>query len=199
MGKTYLQGETLTAADLNASLSEAVNTSGYFVFAGKPGDLYLTGEHVHNARLTANAEFVVNTSPSYFLSVTNFQNSIVSSNTITTTSSISDQIGNVRQVPIGIVPTSPYTLVSSDAGKTLSMNGGTIVIPANIFTAGDNVTIFNRSTTAGAAITQGAGLTMYWAGQTAATSGNRTMTLLALSTILFTSATTAVITGAGLS
>ncbi len=205
MGKTYLQGETLTAADLNASLSEAVNTSGYFVFAGIPdataqyGYPFYTGEHVHNAKLTANAVFVVNTSPSYFLSVSNFANSIVSTNTITTSSSISDQIGNVRKVPINSVG-SGYTLVALDSGKVISLAGGAITVPANIFQSGDTVTILNSSTTAvNLTITQGAGLTLYWAGQSAATTGNRILTLLGMCSILFTSATTAIITGSGIS
>ena len=48
MGKSYQQGEVLTALDLNASLAEAVNATGSYVF---------TGVHTHNARLSYNSNY----------------------------------------------------------------------------------------------------------------------------------------------
>ena len=220
MGKTYTAGETLTAADLNASLSESVNTSGYFVFAGIPaataqyGYPFYSGEHVHNAKLTANSGFEANTSPSNFYSVTNFTKNILvkeggnitlDTGSITATQgnitapagTVSDRIGNLRQVPVS--GASPgYTLVALDSGKVLNIGGGTVTIPANIFQAGDTVTLLNTSTTGALTITQGTGLTMYWAGQTAVTIGNRSLGIFSMSTILFINTTTAIIAGAGL-
>ena len=225
MGKTYLQGDTLTAADLNASLSEAVNTSGYFVFAGIPaataeyGYPFYTGEHVHNAKLTANGGFEVNTSPSNFYSTSNYYNNLsvksgsltldtgnitVSLGSITATQggitasagNVSDKIGNVRKVPDNFTA-SPYTLQASDSGKVVRTQNQTITVPANIFTNGDTVTILNWSGTP-TTIVKGAGLTnMFWAGQTA--EGNRTIGWIGLCTILFVSPTECVITGSGLS
>lgn len=198
MGKTYTAGETLTAADLNASLSEAVNTTGFFVF---------TGNHEYNSSLTLKGGFTVSTTPSDFNSISRFNNNItVTSGNITlntgdiTASSgiITDQIGNVRKVPLNAVA-SGYTAVALDSGKTITLTSGSMTVPASVFTAGDTITILNRSTTAAITITQGAGLTMYWAGQTAATSGNRTLGLQSICTVLFVTASIAIITGAGLS
>lgn len=225
MGKTYLQGETLTAADLNASLSEAVNTSGYFVFAGIPaataeyGYPFYTGEHVHNAKLTANGGFEVNTSPSNFYSTSNYYNNLsvksgsltldtgsitVSTGSITATQggitasagNVSDKLGNVRKVPETLTNV-PYTLQATDANKVVRTVNQQITVPANVFTNGDTVTILNWSGTP-TTIVKGAGLSvMYWSGQTS--EGNRTIGWLGLCTILFVAPDACVITGSGLS
>lgn len=189
MGKTYVAGETLTAADLNASLSEAVNTTGYFVF---------TGEHIHNANLTSNTNFFSN-SLSYFSGNSTFYANVTldTSAILSSSNTISDRIGNVRRVPLNGV-SAGYTLVALDSGKVVFLNSGTITVPANIFAAGDTITILNSSTTGSITVAQGAGLTMYWAGQPTSSTGSRTLGLLGLSTVLFTSATVAIITGAGL-
>jgi hypothetical protein len=225
MGKTYLQGEPLTAADLNASLSEAVNTSGYYVFAGIPaataeyGYPFYTGEHVHNAKLTANGGFEVNTSPSNFYSTSNYYNNIsvksgsltldtgnitVSTGSITATQggitasagAVSDSKGNVRKVPETFT-TTPYTLQASDSGKVVRTVNQQITVPANVFNNGDTVTILNWSGTP-TTIVKGAGLaTMYWAGNNL--EGNRTIGWLGLCTILFVASNECVIAGSGLS
>ena len=213
MGKTYLQGETLTAADLNASLSEAVNTSGFFVFAGIPaataeyGYPFYSGEHIHNAKLTANGVFVVNTNPSYFYSESNFYNNIniysgnivVSSGSLNVTGNIvstgvvSDSIGNVRKVSRDSAKPNGYTIQSSDAGKFIYATG-TVNVPGNIFNVGDNVTIYN-STGGSITIAQSGGV-MLLAG--IGTSGNRTLDTKGLATLLCVDTNTYAITGAGL-
>jgi len=170
MGKTYLQGEILTAVDLNASFSETVNTTGTFTF---------TGQHTFNSAVTLGAAAPLS-----------------SSATITTSSSISDSIGNVRKVPLN-TQTTAYTLVATDSGKVISTNAN-INVPGNIFSVGDTITILNYSTTTTFTIIQGSGVTMYWAGQTTATSGNRTLSLLGLCTIICTATNQFFITGAGL-
>ena len=242
MGKSYLQGEVLTAADLNASLAEAVNTTGTFTF---------TGAHIHSANLWANGSdggfrvlstaavqsFRTDESTSFytlingmddtgiyyastatFASNKNFRWRITDNsgnlrdylildrrgnlsvaNNITSGAAISDQIGNVRKVITNTV-TSPYTLVATDAGKMVMIAGGTLTIPASVFTNGENVTIFNTSETASLSIVQGTNLRILWAGQSSATTGNRTLGLAGLCTIAFTTSDgrNAVITGAGL-
>lgn len=87
------------------------------------------------------------------------------------------------------------TAVIGDRGALLSQTSGSVTVPASIFAARDVLTIFNNSTTA-QTITQGAGLTMYFAGT--ATTGNRTLAQRGLATIVFISATVAVISGGGL-
>lgn len=226
MGKTYLQGDTLSAADLNASLQEAVNTNGYFVFSGVVGSPLLpyvdpvsgltvtpnpmTGQHVHNARLTANAVFEVNTSPSYFYTQLNVSgadirvsqgggvNVVGTGNIATSGGIVSDKLGNVRSVPPVSVNT-PYGLAATDAGKFIYMTGGALTVPNATFSAGDTVTIYNYSTTASMTITPATGLTMYWAGQSTASAGARTLGLTGLCTIAFITASYAVIAGNGLS
>ena len=77
-----------------------------------------------------------------------------------------------------------YTLVASDAGKTVSISGGGITVNSSVFSAGNLVTIYNAA--AGSqVITQGSGMTLQWAGQTVSTTGNRTIGLYGICTILF--------------
>lgn len=92
--------------------------------------------------------------------------------------------------------TTGYTLVASDAGKTISITTGGVSIPASILAAGNIVTIYNNSGS-NQTITQGTGLTLQWAGQ--ASTGNRTLGQYGMVTVTFISPTTAVITGVGLS
>jgi hypothetical protein len=212
MGVTYLQGDILTAEDLNNSLNEAVNTYGYFVFGGAPYSwenrpIGPPGEHVHNAKLTANGTFVVNTNPSYFLSNTNFYNDItiysgnivVSSGSLNVTGNvissgiISDSIGNIRNVPRDSSKPNGYTLQSSDAGKFIFATG-TVNVPSNILDVGENVTIYN-STSGSITIAQASG-TLILAG--IGTTGNKTLDTKGLATLLCVSTDVYVITGAGL-
>ena len=93
--------------------------------------------------------------------------------------------------------TTGYTLVAGDAGKTISITTGGVTAPSSVLAAGNIVTIYNNSASS-QTITQGASLTLQWAGQTASTTGNRTLGLYGLATIVYISATVAVITGSGL-
>jgi hypothetical protein len=93
--------------------------------------------------------------------------------------------------------TTGYTLVAGDAGKTISITTGGVTVPSSVLAAGNIVTIYNNSASS-QTITQGASLTLQWAGQTASSTGNRTLGLYGIATIVFISATNAVITGSGL-
>ena len=93
--------------------------------------------------------------------------------------------------------TSAYVLIASDAGKTISITTGGVTINNSIFSAGNLVTIYNNSASS-QTITQGTGVTLQWAGQSTSTTGNRTLALYGICTILFISASTAVISGVGL-
>ena len=93
--------------------------------------------------------------------------------------------------------TAAYVLLAGDAGKTISITTGGVTAPASVLTAGSIVTIYNNSGTA-QTITQGAGLTLQWAGQTASTTGNRTLGLFGMATLIYITTTNAVISGAGL-
>jgi hypothetical protein len=93
--------------------------------------------------------------------------------------------------------TSAYVLVASDAGKTISITTGGVTINNSVNSAGDIVTIYNNSGSS-QTITQGTGVTLQWAGQSASTTGNRTLGLYGMATVVFISASNAVITGSGL-
>jgi len=93
--------------------------------------------------------------------------------------------------------TGAYVLVAGDAGKTISITTGGVTIPNAVLAAGNIVTIYNNSGSS-QTITQGTSLTLQWAGQTASQTGNRTLGLYGLATVLYISASNAVISGAGL-
>lgn len=176
MGKTYLQGEILTAVDLNASLAESVNTSGTYVF---------TGSHTWGGTETFNGVVTLGVNAP-----------------LTSSSTISDKIGDVRKVPPKTITTAPYTLIESDSGKVIVINvstaGQQITIPANIFIGGDTINIFNQQNTPSKTITQGTGLTLVWAGQATTSTGNRILGASGFCTIIYLSATSAIINGVGL-
>jgi hypothetical protein len=93
--------------------------------------------------------------------------------------------------------TTGYTLVAGDAGKTISITTGGVTVNNSVNSAGDIVTIYNNSGSS-QTITQGAGVTLQWAGQSSSTTGNRTLGLYGIATIIFISSSNAVITGSGL-
>ena len=93
--------------------------------------------------------------------------------------------------------TTGYTLVAGDAGKTISITTGGVTVPNSILSAGNIVTIYNNSGSS-QTITQGSGVTMQWAGQSSSSTGNRTLGLYGICTIIFISSSNAVISGSGL-
>jgi hypothetical protein len=82
----------------------------------------------------------------------------------------------------------------ADRGSLVQATGG-ITVPANVFAARDVVTVYNNSS-GSIAISAGAGLTLRQAGT--ANTGARTLAQRGLATIVFVSATEAVISGGGL-
>jgi hypothetical protein len=93
--------------------------------------------------------------------------------------------------------TSAYVLVAADAGKTVSITTGGVTINNSVMSAGNIVSIYNNSGSS-QTITQGSGVTLQWAGQSTSSTGNRTLGLYGLATIVFISSSNAVITGSGL-
>lgn len=119
-----------------------------------------------------------------------------SSSTNATFNTVSDSIGNVRSLPLNS-QTSAYVVAASDNGKVISITTGGVTVNNSIMSAGMVVTIYNNSGSS-QTITQGTGVTLQWAGQSSSTTGNRTLGLYGMATILFLSASSAVITGSGL-
>jgi hypothetical protein len=95
---------------------------------------------------------------------------------------IQDSKGDVRASPINSQPGS-YTAVAADAGKTIveSLLGSTITFNANVFAAGDMISVINTS--AGSiTLVQGTSVTLRLAGT--ATTGNRTVATNGLATVI---------------
>lgn len=68
---------------------------------------------------------------------------VSASSTIASSSSISDSKGNVRTI-VQNSQSGSYTLVATDAGKHIFTTAG-VIVPSNIFSSGDAVTIYNTS------------------------------------------------------
>lgn len=115
---------------------------------------------------------------------------------VTSTADISDSLGLVRSLPVNS-QTSAYVVAATDNGRTISITTGGVTVNNSIMSSGMVVSIYNNSASS-QTITQGAGVTLQWAGQTTSTTGNRTLGLYGLATIVFLSASSAVITGSGL-
>lgn len=97
----------------------------------------------------------------------------------------------LRSFLTGITSGTP---TSADRGCLLPVTAG-ITIPASVFAAGDTFSIYNNSA-ASITLTQGSGLTLRLGGT--ATTGNRTLAQRGIATVVFISATEAVIGGMGL-
>ena len=115
--------------------------------------------------------------------------------TVTASSTITDLVGDVRAVPIEN-KTSGYTLLATDIGQCVSITTGGVTVPSGVMAIGSAVTIYNNSGSS-QTITQGASTTMTLAGTS--NTGNRTLALNGLATIICVASNTFVITGLGLS
>jgi hypothetical protein len=113
--------------------------------------------------------------------------------TLTATGAVSDLIGNVRDL-VNSSKTAAYVPAATDNGKLINITTGGITINASVFSAGQNVTIYNNSASS-QTITQGTSVTMYLAGT--ATTGNRTLAQRGIATILCVASNTFVCSGAG--
>ena len=121
-------------------------------------------------------------------------NGNVTSRSIISTGELSDAKGEIRSVPQEIKSTS-YVLQNSDHGKHISTIAG-VTLNTGIFTIGQNVTIFNNSSSS-ITITQGTSVTIYLAGT--ANTGSRTLAQRGIATLLCVSTNAYVINGGGLS
>jgi len=108
---------------------------------------------------------------------------------------VSDSKGNLRSIP-NVDKTSAHTISAANAGRAIYISSGGVTVPNSVMSAGDAVTIINNSGS-DQTITQGSGLTIYNTAD--ASTGNRTLAGRGMATIWFHSASTAYISGAGLS
>jgi hypothetical protein len=104
-------------------------------------------------------------------------------------------VDRLRSLVTPTTTSSGGTLVVGDRGSLVSVTAG-VTVPASVFAAQDVVTIYNNSASS-ITITQGASLTLRLVGTSS--TGNRTLLQRGLATVVFISATEAVISGGGLS
>jgi hypothetical protein len=99
-----------------------------------------------------------------------------------------------RNIPNSGAKTSSYTLVAGDVGKFIELGtGGSVVVPASVFAAGDAISIFNN-TSASISCTCSA-ITDFYKGGTDADISSFSVSTRGVATILFITATRAVVTG----
>lgn len=99
-----------------------------------------------------------------------------------------------RNIPLSGIKTASYTLVAGDVGKFVELGtSGTIVVPASVFTTGDAISIFNN--TSGSISCTCSAVTTVYKGGTDADIASFSVTTRGVATILFITATVAVVTG----
>jgi hypothetical protein len=105
-----------------------------------------------------------------------------------------DAAGNVRDI-VSNGQAGAYVLVVGDNGKMINITTGGVTVNSGIFSAGNNITVYNNSASA-QTITQGGSVTLRLAGT--ATTGNRTLAQRGICTIVCVASNEFVISGAGL-
>ena len=155
----------------------------YFDFAGSVAFRSTSSSYAERMRIDSSGNLGIGNTPSgtYKLEVSGL---------------VSDTAGNVRSLPLNS-QTAAYIVAATDNGKVISITTGGVTVNNSIMSAGMVVTIYNNSGSS-QTITQGTGVTLQWAGQTASTTGTRTLGLYGMATVFFLSASSAVITGSGL-
>ena len=99
-----------------------------------------------------------------------------------------------QNIPLSGIKTASYTLVAGDVGKFVELGtSGTIVVPASVFTTGDAISIFNN--TSGSISCTCSAITTVYKGGTDADIATFSVTTRGVATILFITATVAVVTG----
>jgi hypothetical protein len=99
-----------------------------------------------------------------------------------------------RNIPAVGAKTTAYTLTAADVGEFVELGtGGSVVVPASVFAAGDAISIFNNTT--GSISCTCSAVTNFYKGGTDADINSFSVTTRGVATVLFINATTAVVTG----
>jgi hypothetical protein len=179
----------LTAGNVttNANLTGAVTSTGNATVLGSFTSANLAGALTDE---TGSGAAVFATSPTL---VTPILGTPTSGNLDSCTADGTNKVG-YRNVPPSGTKTSSYTLVAADVGKFVELGtGGSVVVPAAVFAAGDVISIFNN-TSATISNTCSAITDVYKAG-TDADISSFSITTRGVVNILFITATRAVVTG----
>lgn len=106
---------------------------------------------------------------------------------------VTDSNGNLRTTPIS-AKTGNYTLLATDTGKTITRTGGDITVPQSM-PVGMVVTIINDHSST-MSIIKGTGVTLR---STDGSDATKTLAAYGVATVLYISASSAYLTGSGLS
>jgi hypothetical protein len=179
----------LTAGNVttNANLTGAVTSTGNATSLGSFTSANLAAALTDE---TGTGAAVFATSPTL---VTPALGTPTSGNLNSCTADGTNKVG-YRNVPPSGAKTSSYTLVAADVGKFVELGtGGSVVVPAAVFAAGDVISIFNN-TSAAISCTCSAVTDVYKAG-TDADISSFSVTTRGVATVLFITATRAVVSG----
>ena len=184
------------AAD-NLTIGDSGN-SGITIRSGASnnGAIFFADGTAGNSNYEGTIQYDHSNNELYFRSAALIALTLDSSQNATFGGSVADSKGDLRRVPANTQSGGgAYTLVAADSGKLIARSGGNVTIPNSVFTTGDMVTILNNS---GSDITLTASVSTLYNTADAST-GNRTLAARGMATIYFTGATSAYISGAGLS
>jgi len=204
-GTTLSRDTILTSSNSNLAVNFSAGTKNVFVTYPASRSVYVNG-----TTLTATNSSIlpvgsggtgITTTPTNGqIPIGNGTNYTAATLTAGNGTSITNASGAITVTGTGSTlnpQTSAYVLVAGDAGKTISITTGGVTVNTSIFSAGNIVTIYNNSGSS-QTITQGTSVTMQFAGQTSSQTGNRTLGLYGLASLVFISASNVVISGAGL-
>jgi len=121
--------------------------------------------------------------------------SVSAAGTITSGSTVSDSDGNLRDIPLsGSIKSDAYTLAVGDAGNHVVFNSANVnfTVPASTFGTGDIVSIISTN---GATATVSSGITNMFVAEGASATATATIGANGVASILFLSASYAVLTG----
>ena len=139
---------------------------------------------------TGSGNNVLSTSPTL---VTPLLGTPTSGNLTSCTADGTNKVGYLN-IPNSGAKTASYTLVVGDVGKFIELGtSGTVVVPASVFAAGDAISIFNN--TSGSISCTCSAVTTVYKGGTDADIASFSVTTRGVATILFITATVAVVTG----
>ena len=166
------------------------NATGLPLTTGVTGTLPVANGGTGVTASTGSVAVVLSTSPTL---VTPVLGTPSSGNLNSCTADGTNPVG-YRNIPNSGAKTTAYTLVATDVGKFIELGtGGSVVVPASIFAAGDVISIFNNTT--GSISCTCSAITDFYKGGTDSDISSFSVTTRGVATILFITATRAVVTG----
>jgi len=148
IGTATITNKTLTSPAINgATIDSAVSVSSVGTLnAGTNADINGTLDVGGNASVGGTFKITNNVTASGTLNVgtnASVTGTLAVTDTITGASTISDQDGNLRDIPLSTKVSGNYTLAIGDAGNQVTVNSANIIItvPDSVFAVGDIISI----------------------------------------------------------